>query len=60
MEIIKSLPIKKFMPASNFSCKTILLFYKKKPFQIFGEFRGLLKETNSKNWRYCVEKNMNG
>ena len=26
------------------------LFKKRTPFQIFGQFRGLFKETNGKNW----------
>ena len=38
------------MPATKFPCLTILLFCKRSPFQILNQFRGLFKETNSKNW----------
>ena len=44
------------MPVTNFPRLTILLFCKKKPFQIFGQFRGFFKETNVKNWVSCIEK----
>ena len=56
MKIIKLFPINIFMPVTNFPCLTILLFCKKKPFQIFGQFRGFFKETNVKNWVSCIEK----
>ena len=38
-----------FMPVIKFPCLTIL-FCKRRPFQIFDQFRGLSKETNRKNW----------
>ena len=56
MEFIKSFPVNIFMPVTKFPSLTILLFCKKKPFRIFGQFRGLFKETSSKNWVFCIEK----
>ena len=44
------------MPVTKFPRLTIWLFYKKRPFRTFGRFRGLFKETNNKNWGFCVEK----
>ena len=42
---------------SNFPCLIILVFwYKGRPFWIFDQFRGLLKEDSSKNWVFCTEK----
>ena len=41
-----------FMPVT----KLIWLFCKRRPFRIFGRFRGLFKEINGKNWGFCVEK----
>ena len=42
----------------------MLLFYKRKPSQIFRQFRGLFKDANDKNLGFCIEKkkerNMNG
>ena len=42
------------MPVTKFPCLTIWLFCQRRPFQIFGQFRGFFKETNSKNWEFCV------
>ena len=53
--------------SNYFQCKFLCLhqtfldwqfccFTKRKSFQIFGQFRKLLKETSSKNWGFCVEK----
>ena len=53
-EIIKLFRVNIFMPVTKFPCLTIWLFCKRRPFQIFGQFRGLFKETNSKNWEFCV------
>ena len=49
VEIIKLFPGNIFMPITKFLCLTILLFCKKRPFWIFGQFRVFFKETNSKN-----------
>ena len=45
-----------FMPVTKFPCLTILLFCKRRPFQIFDQFRGLSKETKDKNWGADVGK----
>ena len=39
MEIIKLLPVNMLMSVTKFSHLTILLFCKKSPFWIFGQFR---------------------
>ena len=44
------------MPVTRFPCLTICLFCQSKAFWIFGQFRGLFKETNGKNWGFCIEK----
>ena len=44
------------MPVTKFPHLTIWLFCKRKQFWIFGQFRRLFKETNDKNWRFCIEK----
>ena len=44
------------MPVSNFFSLTIFLYYERKPFQIFGQFRALFKETNVKNIGLRVQK----
>ena len=56
MGIIKLFWVNIFMPVTKFSCLTILLFCKRRPFQIFDQFRALLKETNNKNWGFCIGK----
>ena len=38
------------MPVTKFPCLTILLFCRKRHFQIFDQFRGLFKETDDKTW----------
>ena len=45
-----------FMPVTKFPCLIIWLFFKRRPFQICGQFRGLFQETNNKNWGFCVKK----
>ena len=54
MEIIKLFQVNIFMPVTKFPHLTIWLFCKRS-FQIFGQFRELFKETNSKNWGFCIE-----
>ena len=44
MEIIKLFRVN--MPATKFSCLTIWIFCKRRPFQIFSQIRGLFKETS--------------
>ena len=44
------------MPVTKFPFLTIFLFCKRRPTRIFDQFRGLFKETNDKNWEFCVEK----
>ena len=56
MEFIKLFPVNIFMPVAKFPRLTILLFCKKMPLRIFGQFRELFKETNGKNWVFYVEK----
>ena len=53
------------MPGTKFPCLTIFFFKKERPFHIFGQFWGLFKETNNKNWGFHFEKererkNVNG
>ena len=55
MDIIKLFRVKIFMPVTKFHCLIIWLFCKRRPFWIFGQFRGLFKETNGKNWGVCIE-----
>ena len=57
MDIIKLFQINIFMPVSSLK---IWLFCKRRPFRIFGQFRGLYKETNDKNWGFCVEEERGG
>ena len=38
IEIIRLFPINIFMSVANFPCLKILLFYRTKPFMIFGQF----------------------
>ena len=56
MEIIKLFQVNIFMPVTKFPRLTIWLFYKRRPFRTFGQFRGLFKETNNKNWGFCFGK----
>ena len=49
MEIIKLSRVDIFMPITKFPYLTIWLFCKRRPFQIFGQFRVLFNETKSKN-----------
>ena len=56
IEFIKLFPVNIFMPVTKFPCLTISLFHRKRSCQIFGLFRGLFKEANSKNWVFCIEK----
>ena len=56
IEIIESFRVNVFMPVTKFPHLTIWLFCKRRPFRIFGQFRGLFKETNGKNWGFCIEK----
>ena len=46
------------MPVTEFPHLTIWLFWKRRPFWVFGQFRELFKETNGKKWGFCVEKEM--
>ena len=53
IEIIRLFPINIFMPAANFPCLTILLFYRTKPVMIFGQFGGFFpKKPTTKNWGF--------
>ena len=56
MQIIKLFQVNIFMPVTRFPRLTICLFCKSRPFLIFGQFRGLFKETNNKDVEFCVEK----
>ena len=56
MEIIKLFQVNIFIPVTKFPRLTVWFFCKRKPFKIFGQFRGLFEETNGKNWGFCVEK----
>ena len=41
------------MPAANFPCLTILLFYRTKPFMIFGQFGVFFpKKPTTENWSF--------
>ena len=44
------------MPVTKFPFLKISLFCKGRSFWIFDKFKGLFKETNGKNWKFCVEK----
>ena len=48
MKILKLFPTQIYVSKSKFPWLIILLIYKVNPFRIFGIFRKLLKETNSK------------
>ena len=56
MEIIRLFPINIFMSLTGFPYLEILLIYERNLFRIFGQFRGFFKETNSKNWGFCIDK----
>ena len=56
MEIIKLFTVNIFLPVTKFRPLTIVLFCKKRLLRIFGQFRGLFKETKGKNWRFCGGK----
>ena len=56
VEIIKLFQVNIFVPVTKFSHLTIWLFCKRRPFQIFGRFRGLFKETSGKNWDFALRK----
>ena len=56
METIKLFPVNIFMPVTKFPRLTILLFCKRRPFRFFGQFKNYFKETNNKNWVFCIEK----
>ena len=42
------------MTVPNVPWMTVLVFYKKKTFPIFGQLRGLFKQTDGRNWGFCV------
>ena len=44
------------MLAIKFPRLTILLLCKRRPLWVLGEFRAFFKETNGKNWVFCIEK----
>ena len=48
------------MPVTKFPFLTIFLYCKRRPFWIFDKFRVFFKETNGKNWEFCVEKEREG
>ena len=53
IKIIRLFPINIFMPAANFPCLTILLFYRTKPFMIFGQFGVFFpKKPTTENWSF--------
>ena len=54
MEIIKLFPIFFCMYQTFFDWQ--LLFNKRKPFEIFGQFKGLLIETNEENLRFFLRE----
>ena len=56
MEIIELVSLNIFMLVTKFPHLKILLFCQRRPFQIFGQFRGLFQENNCQNWEFCVEK----
>ena len=56
IEIIQLFEVNIFMPVTRFPGLTILLFCKRRPFWIFDQFRGLFKETNSKNLGSALRK----
>ena len=58
MENIKLFQVNIFawVPVTKFPHLTIWLLCKRTPFQIFGQFRGLFRETNCKNWGFGIEK----
>ena len=43
------------MPVTKFPRLSIWLFCQRRPFRIIGQFRGLFKNTNGKNYEFCVE-----
>ena len=49
MDIIKLFRVDIFMPVTKFPRLIIWLFRKRKPFRIFGQFREIFKDTNSKS-----------
>ena len=55
IEIIQLFEVNIFMPVTRFPSLTIL-FCKRRPFWIFDQFRGLFKETNSKNLGFALRK----
>ena len=56
MDIIKLFRVNIFIPVTKFPFLIIFLLGKRRPFQIFAPIRELFKETNSKNWGFCIEK----
>ena len=56
MDIIKLFQVNIFMAVTKFPCLTIWLFCKRRRCRIFGQFMGLFKETNTKNWGFCIEE----
>ena len=56
MEVIKLFRVNTFMSVTKLPHLTIWLFCKSRLFWIFRQFGGLFKDTNGKNWEFCVEK----
>ena len=54
-EIIK-FRVNIFMSVTKFPFLTISLSCKMRRIQNFVQFRGLFKETNRKNWEFCVPR----
>ena len=53
---IKLFRVNIFMPVKKFPRLLILLFCQRRPFWIFGQFRGFFKEINCQNWEFYTEK----
>ena len=60
MKVIDLFQVNIFMPVRKlFPCFVVWqsqLFCKRRPFRIFGQFRGFSKKPMAKNWGFCMEK----
>ena len=56
MEITKLFPVNIFMPIIKFPRLTILVFCKRRPFWIFGQFRGFSKKPKVKIGYFALGK----
>ena len=58
MRHIKFFRVNIFLPVTKFPHLTIWLFCKRRPYRIFGQFRGLFRGTNGKNRGFALRENV--